>query len=137
MKERQAQNVHDLKKIEGKDIGLYHSIPDMADSIDKEMLYDILLTDEGIWSTTSSWFSVTFVNQNDDTCWMESNYFHNGNPWYLPWHFEYKEQHFSCYDVALSYFIKDCITEDFYGHEAFDNAVLLMKIGDYFCRKRR
>jgi len=137
VKKRQAQNVHDLKKIEGKDIGLYHSIPDMADSIDKEMLYDILLTDEGIWSTTSSWFSVTFVNQNDDTCWMESNYFHNGNPWYLPWHFEYKEQHFSCYDVALSYFIKDCITEDFYGREAFDNAVLLMKIGDYFCRKRR
>ncbi|MBR4535731.1 MAG: hypothetical protein IKO62_03645 [Bacteroidales bacterium] len=68
---------------------------------------------------------------------MSSSYYGNGNPWFLPWHFEYKELHFDCHSISLSRFVENCLTADFYGREAFDNAVLLMKIGDYYCRKRR
>ena len=128
---------YDFSKIEKKDKSLYSSIPDMLDDIDKATLCDILNMGEGFTSTTKSWFKIEFVNQNNDTCWMRNFYYEDGDPWFLPWRFEYKGQHFNCYDVALSRFIKNCITEDFYGREAFDNAVLLMKIGDYYCRKRR
>lgn len=31
--------------------------------------------------------------------------------------------------------IKGRVTDDFYGHEAFDNVILLRKIADYYWRK--
>lgn len=127
---------HDFRKIADKDRGLYDSVPVMLDGIDKATLYDILNMGEGLTSTTSNWFEVEFVNQNNDTCRIRSSYYKDGDPWFLPWRFEYNDQHFNCYSISLSRFIKSCITEDFYGREAFDNAVLLMKIGDYYCWKR-
>lgn len=127
---------YDFNKIQNKDKGLYDSVPVMLDGIDKATLYDILNMGEGFTSTTSNWFEVEFVNQNNDTCRIRSSYYEDGDPWFLPWHFEYNDQHFNCYSIALSHFINNCLTADFYGREAFDNAVLLMKIGDYFCQKR-
>ena len=127
---------YDFNKIQNKDKGLYDSVPVMLDGIDKATLYDILNMGEGFTSTTSNWFEVEFVNQNNDTCRIRSSYYEDGDPWFLPWRFEYNDQHFNCYSIALSHFINNCLTADFYGREAFDNAVLLMKIGDYFCRKR-
>ena len=127
---------YDFNKIQNKDKGLYDSVPVMLDGIDKATLYDILNMGEGFTSTTSNWFEVEFVNQNNDTCRIRSSYYEDGDPWFLPWRFEYNDQHFNCYSIALSYFINNCLTADFYGREAFDNAVLLMKIGDYFCQKR-
>ena len=127
---------YDFSKIADKDKGLYDSVPVMLDSINKATLYDILNMGEGLSSTTSNWFEVEFVNQNNDTCRIRSTYYEDGDPWFLPWRFEYNGQHFNCYSIAFSRFIKSCLTEDFYGREAFDNAVLLMKIGDYYCRKR-
>ena len=91
---------------------------------------------EGFTSTTSNWFEVEIVNQNNDTCRIRSSYYEDGDPWFLPWRFECSDQHFNCYSIALSHFIESCLTEDFYGRKAFDNAVLLMKIGDYYCQKR-
>ena len=127
---------YDFNKIQNKDKGLYDSVPVMLDGIDKATLYDILNMGEGFTSTTSNWFEVEFVNQNNDTCRIRSSYYEDGDPWFLPWRFEYNDQHFNCYSIALSHFINNCLTADFYGREAFDNAVLLMKIGDYFCQKR-
>ena len=127
---------YDFEKIQNKDKGLYDSVPVMLDGIDKATLYDILNMGEGFTSTTSNWFEVEFVNQNNDTCRIRSSYYEDGDPWFLPWRFEYNGQHFNCYSIALSHFINNCLTADFYGREAFDNAVLLMKIGDYFCQKR-
>lgn len=127
---------YDFEKIQNKDKGLYDSVPVMLDGIDKATLYDILNMGEGFTSTTSNWFEVEFVNQNNDTCRIRSSYYEDGDPWFLPWRFEYNDQHFNCYSIALSHFINNCLTADFYGREAFDNAVLLMKIGDYFCQKR-
>ena len=127
---------YDFNKIQNKDKGLYDSVPVMLDGIDKATLYDILNMGEGFTSTTSNWFEVEFVNQNNDTCRIRSSYYEDGDPWFLPWRFEYNDQHFNCYSIALSHFINNCLTADFYGRSAFDNAVLLMKIGDYFCQKR-
>ena len=136
LQERLNLGKYDFDKIQDKDKGLYDSVPVMLDGIDKATLYDILNMGESITSTTSNWFEVEFVNQNNDTCRIRSSYYKGGDPWFLPWHFEYNDQHFNCYSIALSRFIKSCLTEDFYGRKAFDNAVLLMKIGDYYCRKR-
>lgn len=121
-----------IKKKTSNRWSVYHSVPAMLDLIDKTTLSEILNMDNRITSTTRHWFEVEYINQNNDTCRTRNFYYENGDSWFLPWRFEFKGQHFNCYDIALSRFIKDCITEDFYGHEAFDNAVLLMKIGDYF-----
>ena len=136
LQKRLSMGKYDFEKIQDKDKGLYDSVPVMLDGIDKATLYDILNMGEGFTSTTSNWFEVEFVNQNNDTCRIRSSYYEDGDPWFLPWRFEYNDQHFNCYSIALSHFINNCLTADFYGREAFDNAVLLMKIGDYFCQKR-
>ena len=136
LQKRLSMGKYDFEKIQDKDKGLYDSVPVMLDGIDKATLYDILNMGEGLTSTTSNWFEVEFVNQNNDTCRIRSSYYKDGDPWFLPWRFEYNDQHFNCYSIALSHFIESCLTEDFYGRNAFDNAVLLMKIGDYYCRKR-
>ena len=136
LQKRLDMGLYDFNKIQNKDKGLYDSVPVMLDGIDKATLYDILNMGEGFTSTTSNWFEVEFVNQNNDTCRIRSSYYEDGDPWFLPWRFEYNDQHFNCYSIALSHFINNCLTADFYGREAFDNAVLLMKIGDYFCQKR-
>ena len=90
------------------------------------MLYEILNIDEGFWSTTSNWFVVAFVNQNQDTLFVSSDYYEDPNPWYIPWHFEYKGLHFNCYSLDFSRYIQQCVTEDFFGRAAFGNEGLLM-----------
>ena len=136
LQKRLNMGKYDFEKIQDKDKGLYDSVPVMLDGIDKATLYDILNMGEGFTSTTSNWFEVEIVNQNNDTCRIRSSYYEDGDPWFLPWRFECNDQHFNCYSIALSHFIESCLTEDFYGRKAFDNAVLLMKIGDYYCQKR-
>ena len=136
LQKRLNMGKYDFEKIQDKDKGLYDSVPVMLDGIDKATLYDILNMGEGFTSTTSNWFEVEIVNQNNDTCRIRSSYYEDGDPWFLPWRFECSDQHFNCYSIALSHFIESCLTEDFYGRKAFDNAVLLMKIGDYYCQKR-
>ena len=75
---------YDFSKIADKDRGLYDSVPVMLDGIDKATLYDILNTGEGFTSTTSNWFEIEFVNQNNDTCRIRSTYYEDGDPWFLP-----------------------------------------------------
>lgn len=135
VKERLALGNYAFEKIDFKDSSIYTSITNLVDSLDNATLYNILHADEGIISTTSNWFEVEFINQNNDTCSIRSSYYDIGNPWFLPWHLEYKGQHFNCFDLELSRFIESCIPADFYGREAFDNVVLLKKIGNYYWRK--
>ena len=135
VKERLTMGKYASNKIDKKDSVFYISISNMVDSLDNATLYNILHADEGVISTTSNWFEVEFINQNNDTCSIRSSYYNNGNPWFLPWHLEYKGQHFNCFDLELSRFIERCITDDFHGHEAFDNVILLRKIADYYWQK--
>ena len=128
---------HNSKKKASNSKSFYDSIPYMLDRIDKTTLYEILNMDEGVISTTRHWFEVDIINQNNDTCRMRSIYYLNGNPWFIPWHFECNGLHFNCYNVELSHYIKNCITEDSPEKKVFDNAVLLWKIGDYYWYKRQ
>ena len=119
------------------DRGLYDSIPLLVGNIDPAVLYEILAEDPHAGSTTRQWFEVTLVNGKGDTCQIKNSDELAASPWMLPWHIIYKEQHYSCCDIAFSKFIKDCFPDDFNNHEVFDNAILLMEIADYFQRKRR
>jgi len=128
---------HPDKKFPDSAKELFYSIPNRLDEIDTLMLYEILNMDEGFWSTTSNWFVVAFVNQNQDTLFVSSDYYEDPNPWYIPWHFEYKGLHFNCYSLDFSQYIQQCVTEDFFGRTAFGNEGLLMKIGQWYWRKSR
>jgi hypothetical protein len=111
---------------------LYRSVPGRLGEIDTLALREILNMDEGIESTTSCWFGVTLINENLDTLHLESNFYSTPSPWYLPWKVDYKGLHFNCYCLDFSRYIYRCLTDDFFGCDAFDNVGLLMKIGDYY-----
>ena len=118
------------------DGGFYDSVPCLLQSVEREEMYQALTMGEGITSTTSYWFNITFVNDNKETCTMSSSYYLTGNPWFLPWLVCCNGLYFNCFDIELSRFIEECLPEDFSGRKAFDNAVLIKKIGDYYWRKK-
>ena len=86
---------------------------------------------EAWYSTTSNWFNIQIINQNNDTLNITRNYYVSTFPWNLPWKFKYKGQYFNSCNIELSKFINACIPDDFLDKEIFDNKLLIMKIADY------
>lgn len=109
----------------------YYAIPKILDTLNNSIISNDLDQQERIWSTTSYWFTIQIVNQNNDTINISRKFFVTNQPWNLPWKFEYKGQTFNCYNIEFSKFINSCIPQHFMGKDAFDNKFLLMSIADY------
>lgn len=119
------------KQLYQKNKAFFELIPSRLHEIDKTVIAKVLNKPEQIWSTTSHWFSVEITNSNDEVLTFYKDNFVKTTPWYLGWEVEYKELHFNCYSIAFSKFIKDCLPQNFYGAEAFDNSKLLIEIAGY------
>ena len=124
------------RRFSNSEEALYKSVPTRLDEIDAPALRKILNTDEGFTSTTSCWFAVDFINQNRDTLHLESGYYGTPWPWYIPWRVEYQGMYFQCYSLDFSRELERLLPEDFFGRDGFDNALLLMRIGDYLREKK-
>ena len=123
----------DRKKIINKDY--YYSVLSRFDSLDSKIISAIFNQREGMWSTTSNWFTIQIINQNNDTLNISRNYYVSTLPWNLPWQFEYNGQHFNSYNIEFSRFIETCIPDNFMDKGAFDNSILIMEIADYLWNK--
>ncbi len=109
----------------------YNAVPKMLDTLKDSVIREFLSQRERIWSTTSYWFDVKLVDQNNDTITVSRKYFESPLPWNLPWSFEYKGQNFTCYNLEFSKFIYTCIPQNFMNKGLFDNKILLMQLADY------
>ncbi len=123
----------DRKKKINKDF--YYSVPAMLDSLDNSIIQSVLNQTEGGWSTTSNWFTVQIINQNNDTLNIERSYYMKTLPWNLPWKFEYNGQHFNCCNIDFSRFINACIPDNFTDKGVFNNSRLIMEVADYLWNK--
>jgi hypothetical protein len=109
----------------------YYSVPSMLDTLDNSIIQCVLNQVENGWSTTSNWFTIQIVNENNDTINISRNYYMSTLPWNLPWKFEYQGLHFNCYSIEFSRFINSCIPDNFMDKKVFDNSILIMEIADY------
>lgn len=123
----------DGKKKINKDF--YYSVPAMLDTLNNSVIENILNQRESWISTTSNWFKIQIINQNKDTLNILRSYYVKTLPWNLPWKFEYKEQHFNCYNIEFSQFINSCIPDNFKDKRVFNNSFLIMEIADYLWNK--
>jgi len=124
----------DRKKKVNKEF--YYSVPSMLDTLDNAIISTILNQREGMWSTTSNWFTIQILNQNNDTINISRNYYVTTLPWNLPWQFEFNGLNFNCYSIDFSRFINSCIPDNFMDKGIFDNSVLIMEIADYLWNKK-
>jgi len=122
------------KKKVNKDF--YYAVLSMLDTLDNNIISAILNQQEGVWSTTSNWFTIQIINQNNDTLNITRNYNISSLPWNLPWQFEYNGLHFNSYNVEFSRFIDTCIPDNFRDKGFFDNSILIMEIADYLWNKK-
>lgn len=122
--------------INADDKKFYYTIPEKLDSVDNTIIAAALSGREKGWSTTSNSFRLQFFNQHQDTLSFEVHFHSEANPWHLPWHMQYKGQHLSYYNVALSKLVDACIPKEFMQKEVFDNKLLILKIGDYLNWKK-
>lgn len=129
------KNIFERKKIINKDF--YFSVPSMLDTLDNSIIQKILNQIEKGWSTTSNLFTIQIINQKKDTLNIGNSYYIKTLPWNLPWKFEYKGQHFNCYNIEFSRLINSCIPDDFKGKEVFNNSRLIMEIADYLWNKEK
>ncbi|MCZ2356127.1 MAG: hypothetical protein LC115_05470 [Bacteroidia bacterium] len=113
----------------------YYSVPAMLDTLDNSIIQSVLNQTEGGWSTTSNWFTVQIINQNNDTLNIVRSYYMKTLPWNLPWKFEYNGQHFNCYNIDFSRFINACIPDNFTDKGVFNNSRLIMEVADYLWNK--
>lgn len=120
-----------LTKSDKISIEFYRSVLDRLDTIGESIISKILPPKENMWSTTSNWFGLSLINENQDTLHISRGYYVSANPWSLPWIIKYKGQHFSCYNPELSRFIKNCLPSNFQDKELFDNAYLILEIAHY------
>lgn len=113
----------------------YYSVPAMLDTMDNSIIQSVLNQTEGGWSTTSNWFTVQIINQNNDTLNIVRSYYMKTLPWNLPWKFEYNGQYFNCYNIDFSRFINACIPDNFTDKGVFNNSRLIMEVADYLWNK--
>lgn len=113
----------------------YYSVPAMLDTLNNSVIATILNQQEGWTSTTSNWFTIQTINQNNDTLNIVREYYVKTLPWNLPWKFEYKGEHFNCYNIEFSRLIHSCIPDDFTDKRVFSNSCLIMEVADYLWNK--
>lgn len=113
----------------------YYSIIYALDTLGNDFVSEFLNQKEQCYSTTSNWFTIQIINENNDTIKISREYYVETLPWNLPWKFEYKGQRFNCYSIDFSRFIDACTPEKFMDKEIFDNRVLIMSIADYLWKK--
>jgi len=93
------------------DKDFYYSIPAKLDTLNNTIVGTILNQEEGFSSTTSNWFKIEIINQNNETLNITRFFYENSLPWNLPWEFEYNGQHFNCYNVGFSRLVNSYIPE--------------------------
>ncbi len=109
----------------------YYSVPSKLDTLSNEIINNILIQDERWSSTTTNWFSVQLINQNNDTLNVNYQYYVESQPWNLPWTFEYKNQYFKCYNLDFSKLINESIPNNFTDKEVLSNGRLIFRVAQY------
>jgi hypothetical protein len=132
LQSKESYSFQQKKKINKE---FYYSIPTVLDTIKSLSIKDILDQQEGITSTTSNWFSIQLINQNNDTINVARNFYASTMPWNFPWKVHYKDLNFNSYSIDFSKFIKSCIPDDFIDKQVFDNKFLIKEIADYLYNK--
>ena len=132
LKSKETDYLDNKKKI-NKDF--YYTVPAMIDTLNNSVIATILNQREGWTSTTSNWFTIQIINQNNDTLNIVRSYYVETLPWNLPWKFEYNGQHFNCYNIDFSRLVNSCIPDDFTDKGVFNNSRLIMKVADYLWNK--
>lgn len=66
------------------DFGKLESLVDSVEKIDSQTLSYMLQNPEDMWSTTSNWKAVRFINENGQELSI-TNYFYENSPLNLPW----------------------------------------------------
>lgn len=112
------------------------NFPASLDTVNTNSLTELLTLRNTWWSTTSNWLRIEIVNESNDTLRVGHSYYVHSGAWSLPWVFEYRGQYFSCYDPAVSSFIRDCMPEGFRSRAQFDNKYLIYDLASYNYRKR-
>ena len=132
LKSKETDYLDNKKKI-NKDF--YYTVPAMIDTLNNSVIATILNQREGWTSTTSNWFTIQIINQNNDTLNIVRSYYVETLPWNLPWKFEYNGQHFNCYNIDFSRLVYSCIPDDFTDKGVFNNSLLIMIVADYLWNK--
>lgn len=126
---------NDFGETKYKDTIFYRGVLSKLDTLSTYILKNVLDKGEDFVSTTNGWFNVEFVNANNDTIRISSDYYHSPSAWHLPWHFTYKGKHFNSYSIEFSRFIRKCLPPEFRDKYIFSNKHLIMDIADYLYRK--
>lgn len=113
----------------------YNAVPKMLDSINDSVIAIVLNQHENIRSTTSNWFRIELVNHEGDSIQVSKQYYEQRLPWHLPLTFEYNGLIFKSYNIEFARFVDECIPQEFFDKELFDNSRLIMEIADYLYSK--
>jgi len=114
----------------------YYAATEILDTLDDDIIAKIIDEREDCFmSTTSNWFKIQIINQNNDIIRISRSYYCETLPWQFPWEFEFNEQHFNCYSIDFSRLVNSSIPNDFNDKEVFSNSLLIMKIADYLWNK--
>lgn len=115
----------------------FYNVLDKIDKIDDSVIEEVLKQDRVYMSLLTNWFKVKVINQINDTLNISNDLFTIGSPWNLPWEFEFKGQHFNCYDIEFSRYIDESIPKDFMNKEVFDNKYLIKAIAEYLYKNKK
>jgi len=118
------------------DIKFYESIAKKLDTFDSKIVEKVLL-DKGGYSTSSCSCTFYIHNEHGEVLDFQNRWYLGCKKpaWLLPWQCQYNGLRFNCYSLDLSRFIKDCMPDEFYKKDVFDNALLIENIADYLYKE--
>jgi hypothetical protein len=88
-------------------------------------------------STTTDEYTIRITNSRNDVVTIHKEY--DGvisPPWLLAWEITYKKQKFTCYSIALSRYIKNCLPDTFMDKTTFTNKNILKYLADYLYQNK-
>jgi hypothetical protein len=111
---------------------LYFAHPEnFMQSFTSEDISYIFNQKENLTSTTKNWFTLNFINTNNDTLTIDRFYYENSLSFHFPLVIQYQGLHINCYNLPLAMLIKEALPEHFYSKNIFNNEMFILEIGNY------
>jgi len=111
---------------------LYFAHPEnFMQSFTSEDISYIFNQKENLTSTTKNWFTLNFINTNNDTLTIDRFYYENSLSFHFPLVIQYQGLYINCYNLPLAMLIKEALPEHFYSKNIFNNEMFILEIGNY------
>jgi hypothetical protein len=121
--------------LKSKDTAFFYAIPNRFDTMSSNTLCFLLLKEDNVFATLYNSLYFEFINENNDTLKINTNYATSGLPLFLPANITFKHASFSCYDLDLANYFDACLPKDFMYGIKLSNSSFLELLGDYLFGK--